>query len=127
MNSRFDFIIVGGGIAGLFCGSEITRRNPKHKVLLLDAEQRLGGRVSTATNEYGDLIELGPMRILDNHSYTLELCNQLDIPLVNDSSDFDHSPVYFSANASSSMNKKDYVSLYDFIYKHLCSFWFPFS
>lgn len=128
MNSRFDFIIVGGGIAGLFCGSEITRRNPKHKVLLLDAEQRLGGRVSTVTNEYGDLIELGPMRILDNHSYTLELCNQLDIPLVNDLSDFDRSPVYFSANASSSsLNKQDCVSLYEFIYKRLCSFFgFPF-
>ena len=68
MHSHFDFIIVGGGIAGVFCGSEITRRYPKRKVILLDAEQRLGGRVSTVTNEYGDLIELGPMRILDNHS-----------------------------------------------------------
>ncbi|MCB4398419.1 FAD-dependent oxidoreductase [Synechococcus sp. MU1625] len=128
MHSHFDFIIVGGGIAGLFCGSEIIRRNPKQKVLLLDAEQRLGGRVHTVTNEYGDLIELGPMRILDNHSYTLALCNQLDIPLVNYSSDFDHSPVYFSANASScSLNTKDCLSLYDFIYKHLCSFFgFPF-
>ena len=127
MNPRFDFIIVGR-VSRFILWFEITRRNPKHKVLLLDAEKRLGGRVSTVTNEYGDLIELGPMRILDNHSYTLELCNQLDIPLVNDSSDFDHSPVYFSANASSdSLNKKDYVSLYDFIYKHLCSFFgFPF-
>ena len=123
MHSRFDFIIVGGGIAGLFCGSEITRRNPKSKVLLLDAEQRLGGRVRTVTNEYGDLIELGPMRILGNHSYTLELCNQLDIPLVSSSADFDHSPVYYSAKASSyPLNTNDCVSLYEFIYKHLCRF-----
>lgn len=97
-------------------------------MLILDAEQRLGGRVHTVTNEYGDLIELGPMRISENHTYTLELCNQLRIPLSTYPAGLDQSPVYFSDKSSSfTVDPQDSISLFDFIYKHLCDFFgFPF-
>jgi len=39
-----DIIIVGGGIAGLYCAYRVLRKNPKTKILILEAESHLGGR-----------------------------------------------------------------------------------
>lgn len=45
MPERYDVIIVGGGAAGLSAANELIRSD--RKVLLLDARERLGGRIHT--------------------------------------------------------------------------------
>ena len=41
-NSRYDVIIVGGGIVGLAVAQEITKRFPRLRLLLLEKESRVG-------------------------------------------------------------------------------------
>jgi L-2-hydroxyglutarate oxidase len=41
-DSRYDVIIIGGGIVGLAVALEITRRFPRHRLLLLEKESRVG-------------------------------------------------------------------------------------
>ncbi len=47
MNSeKFSVIVVGGGMAGVSCCSKLIE-NGIHDVLLLEANDRLGGRINT--------------------------------------------------------------------------------
>ena len=39
-----DIIIIGGGIAGLYCAYRILEKTPGSKILILEAESHLGGR-----------------------------------------------------------------------------------
>jgi protoporphyrinogen oxidase len=48
---NYDIIIVGGGIAGIYTMYNLKKRNPKLKVLLLEKEDRFGGRVYTYTKK----------------------------------------------------------------------------
>src|ERR1017187_4038470 len=41
-DSRYDVVIVGGGIVGLAVGLEITQRFPRLRLLLLEKEDRVG-------------------------------------------------------------------------------------
>lgn len=104
------------------------RRDSSSKVLIIDADNRLGGRVHTVSNNYGDLIEFGPMRILDTHTHTLDLCKQYDIPLVIFNDNFNHSPIYFTStqyDCTKSLDKS--ISMHEFMYRHFCEFYdFPF-
>jgi monoamine oxidase len=53
---RFDTIVLGGGIAGLSCARMLAQAG--QRVVLLEAQQRLGGRILTV-NAGGVPIELG--------------------------------------------------------------------
>ena len=44
---NYDFIIVGGGAAGLYTGIELLKRKPTPRVVLLEKYGGTGGRVST--------------------------------------------------------------------------------
>ena len=54
----FDFIIIGGGIAGLYSAYKIKKNNPRKKILLLEANNRLGGRAGNV-NFHGESIPIG--------------------------------------------------------------------
>ena len=59
----FDVVVVGAGLAGLSCAAEL-RRSTTWKVALLEARQRIGGRVHTidqsgATPAWPCPIEMG--------------------------------------------------------------------
>src|ERR1700690_778172 len=47
MDSRYDVVIVGGGIVGLAAALEITRRLPRLRLLLLEKEDRVGQHQSS--------------------------------------------------------------------------------
>ncbi len=43
----FDVIVVGCGIAGSTCAATLLENNPKLKVKVLEARNRVGGRIFT--------------------------------------------------------------------------------
>lgn len=65
-------IIVGAGVAGLVAGYELKRAG--HNPLLLEAQQRVGGRVYTLRQPFmeGLYADVGAMRIPRAHLLTLE-------------------------------------------------------
>lgn len=43
----YDIIIIGGGIAGLYCAYRVLKIHPETKILILEAESHLGGRAGS--------------------------------------------------------------------------------
>ncbi|KAL2085846.1 hypothetical protein ACEWY4_019166 [Coilia grayii] len=79
-NTPQHVAIVGGGIAGLTAAKLLERAG--HKVTLIEANHRLGGRVETYRNEReGWYAELGAMRIPSFHKILLTLVAQLGLQL----------------------------------------------
>ena len=74
----YDVIILGGGIAGLYTAYKLNRRSPHLKILLLEKENYLGGRVFTV--HQGNMnVEAGAGRFADNHRYLMELLKELKL------------------------------------------------
>ena len=65
-------IIVGAGLAGLAAGYELKRAG--HNPVILEAQQRVGGRVYTLRDPFTDgmYAEVGAMRIPRAHTLTME-------------------------------------------------------
>jgi NADPH-dependent 2,4-dienoyl-CoA reductase/sulfur reductase-like enzyme len=55
-NNEYDVIIIGAGFAGLIAARELSHRNLR--VLIIEARDRIGGRVFTAQID-NQLYELG--------------------------------------------------------------------
>ncbi len=71
-------VVIGGGIAGLACADEIARRDPAGSVLLLEAQDRLGGNIRTSREE-GFTIEWGVNGFLDSVPETLALVDRIGL------------------------------------------------
>lgn len=57
-NIRYDTIVVGGGISGLIAARSLLKNG--RKVLLIEARDRLGGRIHTFRDEkLGGFVDLG--------------------------------------------------------------------
>ena len=76
-------IIVGAGLAGLTAGYELKRAG--HSPIILEAQQRVGGRVYTLRDPFTDGLyaEVGAMRIPRAHTLTMEYIEKFRLP-VND-------------------------------------------
>jgi uncharacterized protein with NAD-binding domain and iron-sulfur cluster len=74
----YDTIIVGGGISGLYAGLLLLRRDPKHRVLILEKERYLGGRLLTYTDKYMT-VEKGGARFNDAHLRVLQLIRDMGL------------------------------------------------
>jgi monoamine oxidase len=57
MSTSADVIVVGAGAAGLAAAAELGRAGLR--VTLLEARDRIGGRIFTQTDPSGNAIELG--------------------------------------------------------------------
>jgi monoamine oxidase len=71
-------IIVGTGMAGLVTASLL--KDAGHNVIILEANDRVGGRVYTLRSSNGLYFNAGPMRIPDIHYLTLEYIKKFALP-----------------------------------------------
>jgi len=77
---RKKVIVIGAGMAGLVSGFELARQG--HEPLVLEAQNRVGGRVLTLRDFPGDLYgEAGGMRIPRVRELTLEYYRLLGLEL----------------------------------------------
>ncbi len=85
-NEMYDIIIIGGGISGLYCAYNLLKKENKLKVLILEKNPKLGGRVSTFYGGKDDkkvskdiIFEKGAARFNDNHKLLNALLDELDL------------------------------------------------
>jgi monoamine oxidase len=77
---RKRVVVIGAGMAGLVAGLELDRQG--HEVLILEAQNRVGGRVYTCRDfAPGLYAEFGAMRIPRTHDLTLEYCQRFGLEL----------------------------------------------
>ncbi|MBI4590702.1 MAG: FAD-dependent oxidoreductase, partial [Candidatus Rokubacteria bacterium] len=74
-------IVVGAGLAGLAAAYELTQAG--HDATILEARQRVGGRVHTLREPFSDDLhaETGGLFIPDNHHFTLKYVGLFNLPL----------------------------------------------
>ena len=82
---KYDFIIVGGGLSGLYTAAYLEKTG--HSYLLLEARSRLGGRIlssaSLAANSQSDQFDLGPSWFWPNmNQRVMRLVDNLSLPIV---------------------------------------------
>lgn len=78
--SAKQVIVIGGGVAGLVAAWELLRQG--HDPLILEAQNRVGGRVHTLRDfAPGLYAEAGAMRIPRVHELTLEYCRLFGLEL----------------------------------------------
>ena len=78
--ARKRVVVIGAGMAGLVAAYELKRQG--HDVAVLEAQNRVGGRVFTC-REFapGLYAEAGAMRIPRSHDLTIEYCELFDLPM----------------------------------------------
>lgn len=75
---QFDIVILGGGIAGLHSAYEILKRSPNTKLLLLEKENILGGRIYSFKDKYMQ-VESGAGRFHTGQHRTMNLIRELGL------------------------------------------------
>ncbi len=89
---NYDVVIVGGGISGLYTMYNLRKQYPRLKVLLLEKNNRLGGRIYTYYEKVDGIqyrMDLGAGRLGFSHKLILSLLKNMDlskdiIPITND-------------------------------------------
>lgn len=74
-----DVLIIGGGLTGLSLAYFLKAQ--KLDVKILEARERLGGRIYTAYAEEGAPIEMGATWLGKQHRFLLELLNELGLEI----------------------------------------------
>ena len=78
----YDIIIIGCGISGLNSAYQLLSKNPQLKILLLEKNNYLGGRIKTFTkkiNNHNYIWEEGAGRLNDNHKLFLNLIKEFGL------------------------------------------------
>lgn len=74
----YDIIIIGGGIAGLNIAKQFSDKFPTKKILLLEKEKSLGGKIHTYEDK-NMRVEEGASRFNENHKNIFSIINELDL------------------------------------------------
>lgn len=78
-HNRAKIIVVGAGLAGLVAAYELQEKG--HEVVVLEADDRIGGRVRTHRFADGTYGELGAMRIPASHDLPRHYAKRFNLPL----------------------------------------------
>jgi hypothetical protein len=79
---KYDIVIIGGGIAGVYTMYNLKKNYPNLKVLLLEKANRFGGRVYSfhkKLNNQDYIMDLGAGRIGHHHELMVDLIKQLKL------------------------------------------------
>ena len=76
--NKINTVIIGGGISGLNTAYQIIKKHPKHRILIIEGSNRLGGRLNTIKYK-GTQYEAGGARFNNKHSRLLKLLNDFTI------------------------------------------------
>lgn len=74
----YDYIVLGGGISGLYCAHLLLKKTPRASVLVLEKAGVVGGRVHTYTDKYMS-VEAGAGRFNMAHTLLMELIGELGL------------------------------------------------
>ena len=74
----YDFIIVGGGISGLLAAYRTAKKNPGANILVLEASERLGGRL-LFSDFHDSVISLGGSVVRPTDNRVFALCRELGV------------------------------------------------
>lgn len=72
-----DVIIVGAGLSGLMTAYQLKHKN----ILILEARDRIGGRIHTIHTSNQTPLELGATWFGPQHTYLVNLLKKLDLPI----------------------------------------------
>ena len=78
----YDIIIVGAGISSLYTAYKLIQQNPKLKILILEKNDYIGGRIKTGYHKIENHMyqfEEGAGRFNDNHKLLLKLIKELNL------------------------------------------------
>jgi len=70
----YDYIIVGGGLSGLYSAYNLLKENPKLDILILERNRDVGGRIDTQ-----DGLEAGAGRFHNNQPLIMKLIRELGL------------------------------------------------
>ena len=79
---KYDIVIIGGGISGIYSMYNLKKKYPNLKVLLLEKENRYGGRIYTYTEKINGetyTMDLGAGRLGFHHEKIMTLLDELNI------------------------------------------------
>lgn len=73
-----DFIIVGGGLSGLYCAYQLNKKYPDKTITIFESDEELGGRIRSH-QEKGFHVEKGAARFSETHKRLLQLLDELNL------------------------------------------------
>lgn len=79
----YDSIIIGAGLAGLTVATELAAAGKQ--VLVLEARNRVGGRIENGALSDGQVVELGGQWVAEGHTRMRDLISQRGLELVGPS------------------------------------------
>lgn len=75
---KYDIVIIGGGIGGLYCAYKLLKGGFSGSLVVLEKEKKLGGRVHTYTDKHM-MVEAGAGRFHNGHVRVIELIRELGL------------------------------------------------
>jgi len=81
-------VVIGAGMAGLTAALRLTHAD--HQVTVLEARDRVGGRVHSVTLSNGEVAELGGEWLTSDQRWVVDLAIELNVPMSEVGVDFAH-------------------------------------
>ena len=112
---KYDIIIVGGGISGIYTMYNLKKNYPNLKVLLLEKNERFGGRVYTHHENVDNVdyvMDLGAGRIGYHHKLMVNLIKELKLDKYMHSITNTENYIEYNSNNGESSNKNSIKEKY---------------
>jgi monoamine oxidase len=77
----YDYIIIGAGIAGLYTGYKLKKKNPNYKILILEKEKIIGGRAGSDKFYGSEVLSGAGVGRKSKDKRLLTLLKELQIPV----------------------------------------------